>query len=734
MEKSHHRHHLKNIFKKDGSDLEGLRTPSLSHLNLSKLFHKEKELKETPHSGNEQKAPTKLHTEKVKKANGKSLPISPIDGPLSTLKRHDTNLHRIEPPRGPLRRSETTAGNFDQKNKNMSSRKLSHHGTQDKIVYNPYGVNKHALNQLAKHSTLFYLKGGPDQGGRVVSMPVADPNDYLPEDLREDHINLLEDFEYENLEKKIGDGGAGDVRIVTLTSNKKRHFALKKFVLFSKETDEEFYKRAAKEYIISRKLSNLRHVVSTVALLRIQSQGIMTRGWGMIMELCTGGDLFNMIVKPGWKRNPLNERYCIFKQIAYGLKFLHDNDIVHKDLKPENVLLDGAGVVKLCDFGVSEYGHEEYMNFDSAVKLSTAYVGSPPYSPPEVMLLKELSPSEVKKHAYDPFKMDCWGLGMLLFCLVHSGVPFQQSSTNDAQYRDYKFSRDRFCSDNPSFKNNSDFSRGPGSEFKWAAQFQSSNAARVAWKLCDPSVTYRLTLNELFNDPWFRGLEMCLYEHPDQKVNPIVAQSGTTSFLNSQAPSRRNTVINHHSEDTEAHHAPIRSMLDAAGEGEKDFNDASSIKSASSLTHEPLKIGDEVQMSKEKSQQLNSSAGSFQKVTLMLNIGASSDLGSLPQVDEVETEKKASGTPSSLEVVDEDSGVVGDNPNQTGKTQTNQEGVAQPKEQSISPPDIAKEEQLYDSDDLKIGSNGCCELGYKIRKHHHLDTSNAHIGGSLARA
>ena len=42
------------------------------------------------------------------------------------------------------------------------------------------------------------------------------------------------------------------------------------------------------------------------------------------------------------------------------------------------------------------------------------------------MLLKEKSSTEIKAFAYDP--LECWGLGMLLFCLVYGGVPFQQSS------------------------------------------------------------------------------------------------------------------------------------------------------------------------------------------------------------------------------------------------------------------------------------------------------------------
>lgn len=235
---------------------------------------------------------------------------------------------------------------------NHLSSPLSAAPHSDKIVYNPYGLNKTATQERPKN-TSFYLSGVND-GERVLSNPVASPNDYLPAELQQQHVNLLEDFEIDVGTKKLGDGGSSDVRIINSCHHKKDLYALKKFTLLSKETDEDFYKRVLEEYKIHRKAAISRHVVDAFAILRIQSQSNLTRGWGMVMEFCGGGDLFSVIVKPGWKSTPLAEKYCLFKQIAYGVKFLHDHDIVHRDLKPENVLLDANGLAKLCDFGVSD--------------------------------------------------------------------------------------------------------------------------------------------------------------------------------------------------------------------------------------------------------------------------------------------------------------------------------------------------------------------------------------------
>ena len=423
----------------------------------------------------------------------------------------------------------------------------------EKIVYNPYGINKSTSQDLPKHAS-FYLSGGHD-AERVVANPVADPNNYLPEDLRQKHINLIDEFEIDVNKKHLGDGGSSDVRIINAAHSKKNLFALKKFTLLHKETDDDFYKRVVKEYVIHKRAAASRHVVDVFALLRIQSQGNLTRGWGVVMEFCGGGDLFSLIIRPGWKLSPLAEKYCIFKQIAYGVRYLHEQDIAHRDLKPENVLLDANGVAKLCDFGVSDYGHTIPGDYSSALKLSSSYVGSPPYSPPEVMILKDMTHTEAKSHAYNMFEMDCWSLGMLLFCLVYSGVPFQQSSVTDHQYREYQFSHKRFSSDHPNFKHNRGFMKGPGSDFKLAAKFESTGASRVAWKLCDPTASSRYTMDQLMEDTWFKALEMCIYEDPDQSVNPFVLPGtgenvhtypalGSSSANTSRAPSRRGTFIN----------------------------------------------------------------------------------------------------------------------------------------------------------------------------------------------
>ncbi|KAK6460769.1 kinase-like domain-containing protein [Scheffersomyces coipomensis] len=647
-----------------------------------------------------------------------------------------------------------------------SSTSSSAHQGGEKIVYNPYGLKKDPTQELPR-GTSFYLSGIID-GERVLANPVHDPNDYLPANLQQEHVNLLEDYEIDISNKKLGDGGSSDVRIINSINHKKNVYALKKFTLLSKETDEEFYKRVIKEFIISKKAAVSRHVVDTFTIVRIQSQANLSRGWGIVLELCGGGDLFSTIIKPGWKRTPMVEKFCIFKQIAYGVKYLHDNDIVHRDLKPENILITSNGVAKLCDFGVSDYGHEIPEDFSSPVKLSSSYVGSPPYSSPEVMILKDKSHSEAKKCAYDPFKMDDWGLGMLLFCLAYGGVPFQQAHVIDAAYRDYKFNHHRFYTDHPSFKNKNEYNKGPGPEFKWAGTFQSNGASRVAWKLCDPDVNNRYDIYNVFNDPWFQQLEMCLYEHPDQDVNPFVlpgtglessnyttvghhngnnnGNGSGSSAGSSRVPSRRGTMsgINKSIDvnDEHAHdiHTPVRSMLDLTDVSKSlagtNINNNNGGPSPTSRKDSNKSSNDEYEEGDDTMNKSSSSLGELQITASHPHPPPAQEVR--PSSSSIHSNDNASFTTkvrSMLDVPDSSSNSIKEPltptlpANNLLANVTNNSPLDHQIKQSL--PDLRR--ALYSTSQLKLDSDGMCELGYVIKKHHHLDVSTVAMSGSMSR-
>lgn len=97
----------------------------------------------------------------------------------------------------------------------------------------------------------------------------------------------------------------------------------------------------------------------------------------------------------------------MFKQIAMGVRHLHDHKIVHRDIKDENVVLDQkTGGLRLIDFGSAAY-------LKPGRKFET-FVGTLDYAAPEIL----------RGHTYSGKPQDVWALGILLFTLVYRENPF----------------------------------------------------------------------------------------------------------------------------------------------------------------------------------------------------------------------------------------------------------------------------------------------------------------------
>jgi serine/threonine protein kinase len=72
------------------------------------------------------------------------------------------------------------------------------------------------------------------------------------------------------------------------------------------------------------------------------------------MEFMKGGDFSNLLENLGYFDEETAKFYLA--QIVLALEYLHNNGIIHRDMKPDNVLIDADGHIKLTDFGLSEAG------------------------------------------------------------------------------------------------------------------------------------------------------------------------------------------------------------------------------------------------------------------------------------------------------------------------------------------------------------------------------------------
>lgn len=133
--------------------------------------------------------------------------------------------------------------------------------------------------------------------------------------------------------------------------------------------------------------------------------------------MVTGGDLFSYLTKLGTV--PEVTTLFIMFQILQGLKYLHEQNIIHRDLKLENILIasssDTIFRIILTDFGVARC-------MQKGKRLST-FVGTPEYTAPEIQRLKGRSQVEKENSSGYGKEVDLWSLGVIMFLLLSGNSP-----------------------------------------------------------------------------------------------------------------------------------------------------------------------------------------------------------------------------------------------------------------------------------------------------------------------
>ena len=131
----------------------------------------------------------------------------------------------------------------------------------------------------------------------------------------------------------------------------------------------------------------------------------------IVMENISGGNLLGAINK----MSKFSEQMAkiIFKQLIETIKYLHSIGIVHRDIKPDNILIELDNTIKLCDFGVSKEIKEGQLLTDSC--------GTPAFVAPEIL----------KDTPYNPYMTDIWSSGVVLYAMITGFFPFRGINETD---------------------------------------------------------------------------------------------------------------------------------------------------------------------------------------------------------------------------------------------------------------------------------------------------------------
>ncbi|KAF1771544.1 hypothetical protein GCK72_003371 [Caenorhabditis remanei] len=220
--------------------------------------------------------------------------------------------------------------------------------------------------------------------------------------------------------KKLGEGSYGDVSLVTLSDN--QMYAMKRV----KRTERVWYKDINMEYTIQRYLTE---DGGHPNLTTIHKRSDLRDGALFFMDYVEGGCLFDRIPEYGFS---LRTCHRLFQQLISGLSYMHENGVVHMDIKPENLLVSSGGTLKIADFGSASFFRDE-CDDEEMVK---GHKGTRSYAAPEVLTEDRVEGPPA----------DIWSSGIVLFFMATGNQPWTEANRlKDKEYEKWILAKWKKC-------------------------------------------------------------------------------------------------------------------------------------------------------------------------------------------------------------------------------------------------------------------------------------------------
>jgi calcium-dependent protein kinase len=293
---------------------------------------------------------------------------------------------------------------------------------------------------------------------------------------------IVHDYPYTDdytVGKVVGSGVSGDVYHATMKSNAK-WMGVQKDVVLKTLTKKNISDQKLDELLAETEVGLILDHPLICRILRVYETDTEVT---LVLEYCSGGDMFDRLVALGHYPEPMAQTTCV--QMLTALKYLQSQHVVHRDIKLENWLYannDESSPLCLTDFGYAKY-------YDSSVdELLTNMVGSSYYMAPEVL-----------RRSYG-HECDMWSTGVVAYMLMCGHPPFEGEDANkifeNVLTQELSFERPAFATVSEDARNflrhvlTRDVSLRPGPsqalEHPWLANLDK--AARLPMELRDTSV------------------------------------------------------------------------------------------------------------------------------------------------------------------------------------------------------------------------------------------------------
>jgi serine/threonine protein kinase len=199
-----------------------------------------------------------------------------------------------------------------------------------------------------------------------------------------------------------------------------------------------------------------------------------TQSTYLLMEYSALGDLGSLFIN---EKIPLSEKLArtLFKSVLAGIEYLHSNEVFHLDIKPDNILIDHKGTIKIADFDSC---------YIEGVDGSIVSLGTQNFRAPELCL----------GECQDPRAADVYSLGISLFCFRTGSVPFSEDITTPRMENLIKMvieKSDAFWTEH---------SKISGNKLTYTKEFKD-----LFWRLTEINPKKRISLKDVKKHPWMNG-------------------------------------------------------------------------------------------------------------------------------------------------------------------------------------------------------------------------------------